>query len=452
MDRYPHEEKVLTCYVLITAVISKFMLYREEQFTESAPVKIFLGSWNVNGKFLKEGSLSDWLYPPNSEYVDESGQPTSDLYCIGFQEAVDLTAVNVAMDTETRKRSAQWQEAISECLNERGVRYKLIATKYLVGLLLYCFVKESLADKVKDVRTSSVGVGVMGMLGNKGGVSVRLTFFDSGICIICSHLAAHRENVAGRNADFKNILEKTAFAATTVDPSAQGQGDGIDAENRKSGQRIKSFRYKTGLSEFDEYSVVDNDVVFWLGDLNYRIDESIPLDEVFSRIETGDLSILRDNDQLNIERARGNAFQEFHEGVLNFDPTYKYQPGTDEYDRRPEKKIRAPAWCDRILWRLAKEGAESVSQLSYRRSELRPSDHKPICSIFACSLRKIVAEKERAVFEDLLRELDKWENDSIPKVDFSSKLIDFGVVHYMVSFIGCDFCCAFDKLFTAINS
>ncbi len=37
-----------------------------------------------------------------------------------------------------------------------------------------------------------VGVGVMGMLGNKGGASVRMTVFDSAMCFTCAHLAAHR--------------------------------------------------------------------------------------------------------------------------------------------------------------------------------------------------------------------------------------------------------------------
>lgn len=41
---------------------------------------------------------------------------------------------------------------------------------------------------------------------------------------------------------------------------------------------------------------------------------------------------------------------DFEEGPLTFKPTYKYQPGTDLYEQRPDKKLRAPAWCDRILW------------------------------------------------------------------------------------------------------
>ncbi len=40
-------------------------------------------------------------------------------------------------------------------------------------------------------------------------------------------------------------------------------------------------------------------------------------------------------------------------GPLTFRPTYKFQPGTSTYEQRPEKKLRAPAWCDRILWRTA---------------------------------------------------------------------------------------------------
>jgi phosphatidylinositol-bisphosphatase len=34
-------------------------------------------------------------------------------------------------------------------------------------------------------------------------------------------------------------------------------------------------------------------------------------------------------DQLNLERKEGRAFVGFEEGVINFAPTYKYQPGTD---------------------------------------------------------------------------------------------------------------------------
>ena len=61
-------------------------------------------------------------------------------------------------------------------------------------------------------------------------------------------------------------------------------------------------------------------------------------------IERRDLDTLRQHDQLNLERASGNVFQGFEEGQLTFLPTYKYQPNTDLYEARPEKKLRTPSW------------------------------------------------------------------------------------------------------------
>ena len=55
-------------------------------------------------------------------------------------------------------------------------------------------------------------------------------------------------------------------------------------------------------------------------------------------------------------------FQGFEEGELNFLPTYKFIPGTDEYDNRPDKKLRPPAWCDRVLWRVRNPARASAAQ------------------------------------------------------------------------------------------
>lgn len=90
-------------------------------------------------------------------------------------------------------------------------QYVMLLQNNMVGLLVCVFVKNAHPQRVTNVHAASVGVGVLGMGGNKGGVSVRLQCYDSTLCFVCSHLAAHRENVMGRNADFSNVLQKTAF-------------------------------------------------------------------------------------------------------------------------------------------------------------------------------------------------------------------------------------------------
>ncbi len=407
---------------------SIFDILRENKFTETVQAKVFCGTWNVNGKILEEG-LQQWLCPPNSDFIDTNGIPNSDIYIVGFQEMVDLTVVNVASDSKSQQRSQYWQEKILECLKSKGGRYTQVLARHLVGLLLCVLVKDTALPYVRDVRGATAGVGVMGVMGNKGGVSVRLTLYDSSICIVCSHLAAHRENVAGRNGDFQSILEKTLFLPTDGAIQASWTANG-ESDIRED--RTRKLHYSTGLSPLEELVILDHDLVFWIGDLNYRIDESVSIDDVFAKVESKDWEYLRGYDQLNRERAKGNVFQRFSEGELNFGPTYKFQPGTGEYDRRPEKKIRAPAWCDRILWRAHTTSLDAVTQLAYSRAELFPSDHLPVMASFICNIRKIVKEREKEVFQEWMKELDKHENDSIPRVSVEGSIVNFDTLYFQV--------------------
>ena len=70
-----------------------------------------------------------------------------------------------------------------------------MCSKPLVGILLSVFVKKEHFSHVKDVMLDSAGVGVMGVGGNKGGVAIRFGLYDSTVCIVNAHLAAHKNNV-----------------------------------------------------------------------------------------------------------------------------------------------------------------------------------------------------------------------------------------------------------------
>ncbi len=64
--------------------------------------------------------------------------------------------------------------------------------------------------------------------------------------------------------------------------------------------------------------------VFWLGDLNYRIDDSkLTYDAIHEKVAEGLWRDLLPSDQLNQQRKLGNVFAEFDEAPVTFPPTYK---------------------------------------------------------------------------------------------------------------------------------
>lgn len=335
--------------------VDKHMKDREAQFTETINNNIFCGTWNVNAK-KEEMDLHDWLLPK-----DENNKTNvSDIYAIGFQEMVDLNAMNVALDSsKSQNRSQFWQDKIMECLSSTGIKFSFIMGKHLVGLYLCICAKESLVKDIHDVRATSAGVGIMGMLGNKGGVSIRMSIYDSSVCFVCSHLAAHRGAVTSRNEDFKNIIEKSLFETEEEEEIIHHHSNKINnnfnnnnnskvnhdttSDNAINNNQIDNdvvrdnvVRPRNGAEKTkgEDLTIMDHELIFWLGDLNYRIDEEISLEEVYANIATRDLAFLRSKDQLNIEREKNTVFQNFHEGILEFTPTYKYRPGTDIYDQR----------------------------------------------------------------------------------------------------------------------
>lgn len=70
--------------------------------------------------------------------------------------------------------------------------------------------------------------------------------------------------------------------------------------------------------------------IFWIGDLNYRIIDNLPR----HLYEGNNFSELIKSDQLYQEMQRRRVFVNYTEGPINFKPTYKYDPGTDEWDSR----------------------------------------------------------------------------------------------------------------------
>lgn len=408
-------------------------LRRIVEYCDLQPINIFCGTWNVNAKSLPDNyDLSAWLHPDNIDI------PTADLYVLGLQEIVDLNVVNVVMVSSTSDEvSSSWTLKIAEFLGKSSLNYELLLERHLVGLQLVVFARKSLVPNITDIRSSVTGTGGMGVLGNKGGISIRMDIFDTPICFVCAHFHANRDNVESRNADFHTLLESTILSPASMLQTLSRKSvledkfrisPYLQRENLNS--RIEEVHENEDGTPCKDFRILNHEHVFWLGDLNYRVGEEISTQDVFNITNKGDWAGLITHDQLNLERVRGNVFEGFEEGTINFPPTYKYQPGTDIYESRPDKKIRAPAWCDRILWRTTSQ--DRVRLESYTRCALNLSDHKPVRAIFSCDARKLSVSRLKVLYQQLLFSVDKWLNASTPKLAVENRIIDFGLVKQQV--------------------
>lgn len=281
------------------------------------------------------------------------GDGNTDMYIIGLQEVNSMINKRLkdALFTD------QWSEVCMERLSPFG--YVLVTSQRMQGVLLLVFAKYFHLPFLRGVQTETTRTGLGGYWGNKGGVSARMSVYGHTICFLNCHLPAHMENSDQRMEDFESILQQQQF---------EGQA-------------------ATG--------VLDHDVVFWFGDLNFRIDD-LEMQVVKSAIDNNKFSMLWEKDQLNMAKDSETVLEGFQEGPLKFSPTYKFDVGTNTYDTSGKK--RKPAWTDRILWRLratapagaGKRGSISgltsgakVTQHNYRsHMEFTVSDHKPVSSIF----------------------------------------------------------------------
>lgn len=331
----------------------------------SQSIEVFVGTFNANARAPNE-SFNEWLL------VDSE----PDIYVVGCQEVVGLNPINVGI---LPNHSSQWWE--DKILDALDRQYVLLVSEQLVGVLLLVFVKPTLCAYLQGLRTDSKGVGFLGVGGNKGGVAISFRLFDTNFLFINSHLAAHQDEVENRRTHFVKLAQhfhvysynknSTLGQLDSQLDRALQQGfeddDGVEKEESKSTPLLlSSLTMSTALDEEED----DHCHVFWLGDLNYRVD--LDPQQVYDCLQANDLNTLLQHDQLNKERKEGKAFPSFEEGPITFKPTYRYTQGSHDYELKspssppnprdehadpipasedPKSNYKEiPSWCDRILW------------------------------------------------------------------------------------------------------
>uniref|UniRef100_A0A669P680 Synaptojanin-2 n=1 Tax=Phasianus colchicus TaxID=9054 RepID=A0A669P680_PHACC len=391
-EEYADKGKMLMDHtaLLVTPSILKAMSERQFEFTSFKRVRVAMGTWNVNGgkqfrsNILGTSELTDWLLDSPklsgvSEFQDDENCPP-DIFAVGFEEMVELSAGNIVNASTTNRK--MWGEQLQKAIS-RTHRYIQLTSAQLVGVCLFIFVRPYHVPFIRDVAIDTVKTGMGGKTGNKGAVSIRFQFYSTSFCFICSHLTAGQTQVKERNEDYKEITQKLSF------PMGR--------------------------------NVFSHDYVFWCGDFNYRLD--LTYEEVFYFLKRQDWKTLMEFDQLQQQKSSGKIFKDFHEGTINFGPTYKYDVGSEAYDT--SDKCRTPAWTDRVLWWRKKLPFEKTageinlldSDLSaetkvrhtwtpgalmyYGRAELQASDHRPVLAIVEVEVQEVNEGARESVFREV---------------------------------------------------
>jgi hypothetical protein len=227
---------------------------------EFTTLSVFCSTFNMAQGTVPE-NVADWL-PEDAQHS---------IIVIGVQEC--QSAINVLADS------------LAKPLRNK---YICVAKKNLWAIAIVVFVRAELfsSGSIYGIESASLATGIMGILGNKGGVAVALKIHNLSVCFVNSHLAAHDHCYADRNRMFEEIDGQLRVGNSSLDLSLQF------------------------------------DVIYWLGDLNYRVE--LPVRKVVECINYNDLDPMRTKDQLRRAQFSQEAFAGYSEGKINFLPTYKF--------------------------------------------------------------------------------------------------------------------------------
>ncbi|KAH9735749.1 Type I inositol polyphosphate 5-phosphatase 8 [Citrus sinensis] len=356
--------------------------------TDTVNLKTFVGTWNVGGKSPHEDlNLRDWL---------KSTAP-ADIYVLGFQEIVPLNAGNV-LGAEDNGPAAKWLSLIRQALNGNKTDQEL--SQYYNNATSPQTDQDQQASLKPRISFSDL-LSLEDELGQED--------FERLLSLQSSSNSSEEDSPSSTCKSGSPMRRRYCLAASkqmvgiflciwvradlykhisNLKVSSVGRGimGYLGNKHDIAQHNFLLRRYALGLRR-------ERSVIFWLGDLNYRLANGYG--DTHEQLKRNDWQALLEKDQLRLEQRAGRVFEGWEEGDIYFPPTYKYITNSDHYvvqTSKSKEKRRTPAWCDRILWK-----GEGLKQLCYVRGESRFSDHRPVYSFFSVQVNSANKPKPRTI-------------------------------------------------------
>nr|XP_022916471.1 72 kDa inositol polyphosphate 5-phosphatase isoform X2 [Onthophagus taurus] len=306
-------------------------------------IHIFVGTWNMNGQTPPK-EMNDFVLPIGMEHVP-------DILAFGTQESCS--------------ERFEWEVCLQETIGPSHVLFHSIS---LGTLHLAIFLRRDLIWYCSVPEESYISVRPGTAFRTKGAVACSFMVFGTSFLFVNTHLTAHQEKVKERVSDVKKIVNSLDLPKNLI---------------------VKN-KVKDVTQNFD--------YVFWAGDLNFRL--ATPRTKVLEWLSKTSFPLpahlphgCLHHDQLCSVLADGAAFRGFSEAQITFPPTYKYDPGTQNFDT--SSKQRTPAYTDRILYKhrhsrrlSGQPETPPIECLVYDSvPSIVTSDHKPVWGVFRAHVR-----------------------------------------------------------------
>ena len=328
------------------------------QNINSSKIKIMCITWNIAGIPHNIDYNITKLFTENIFYY--KNEPP-DIIVVGIQEIIKLSITSILSIVSNQENVITWTSNIINTINKvfKTVEYYELKCLDLVGIYLLVLIKKSLRKNISLIDSNTTKTGVYGTMGNKGFFTLTIKCFDTLISFGSGHFEAGQSKNEDRIDTLIQLLNKTV-----------------------------------NINEV-EYSFKDIDIWIILGDLNFRIDLSY--EDAISLIKEKKYDVLYSLDQFNTSKEKNYFLKEYiREREINFEPTYKYVKGSNEY-AYDEDKIRVPAWTDRIFYCKNK----NIKMLTYDTiKSIRYSDHRPVVGTFLVNCVNKKNENNGRIYND----------------------------------------------------
>mmetsp|Transcript_32395 Transcript_32395/g.47404 ORF Transcript_32395/g.47404 Transcript_32395/m.47404 type:complete len:591 (+) Transcript_32395:66-1838(+) len=371
---------------------------RIAMYEGGSEIKVFVGSFNAGREAIKE--LHEWIPFGGTGGFTREGSGY-DIIAIGLQEfdvgahrgeselgtvdGVEEESSDPPSESTTptpresqgevktvhederlimgRSFNKESEERVEQMFADHlGPDFVLISSSKRGFMQLRIYVRAELAPEVTDLEVGAENTGIGGIIANKGGQACALTLRGTSLVFVSCHLAANegKKELQHRNADCQEII---------------------------GGVHLGPFPQQLDLTHAAHH-------VFWMGDLNYRVDLAHPaahpkrgtpafqalVEEVKARAAAADYAPLHAADELLRELAAGRVLAGFRTLPPRFPPTFKVEPGQE----LAYKDKRVPSYCDRVLWKSLPGLEGRVRPYLYQAcTGVLSSDHKPIRATFS---------------------------------------------------------------------